>query len=124
MSSETVVFWIFLIVIIAGVAVIIAGMQHRTKVIEMAHRERLAMIERGHQLGAEAHLNPPVARTRATRSGRLLTAGIALVGLGLGLGVLLGFAAGETEIAFGLGGAIAVIGATFIVAAYVVQDPG
>jgi hypothetical protein len=52
-----------------------------------------------------------------------LTAGIAVVGLGLGLGVLLGVAARQPEIALGLGGAVAIVGATFIIAAYVVQDP-
>jgi hypothetical protein len=99
-------------------------MKQRTKVLEMAHRERLARIERGLPIGPEPDLDPAPARTRVARSSRLLTAGIAVVGFGLGLGVLLGFTAGETEIAFGLGGAVAIVGATFIFAAYVVQDPG
>ena len=79
------------------------------------------MIERGvtppGDLGG-AYLERPAAR-----SSRMLSLGIVIVGLGLGLAMLIGFASREPEIAVGVGGAIVVVGAAFIVTALVVHAP-
>ena len=47
MQEQTVVFWLFSFFIAGGVFIIVSAMKYRAKVLEMAHRERLAMIERG-----------------------------------------------------------------------------
>ena len=100
-------------------------MRQRTKVLEMVHRERLAMIERGIVPGSDLDATPvqESARRRSARSNRLLSAGIVIVGLGLGLATLIGFASGAAETAVGVGGAVAIIGAALIVTALVVHRP-
>jgi hypothetical protein len=107
--------------IIGGVVIVVAGMRHRARMMEMAHRERLAMIERG--LTPPPELSAAYQARPAARSNRLLSFGIVIVGLGLGLAMLIGFASREPEIAVGVGGAIVVLGAAFIVTALVVHGP-
>jgi Domain of unknown function (DUF6249) len=109
------------LLVVAGLAVMWMGLQSRRLQLEMQHRERLAMIERGlmpsPELDPEAferHMGrPPVRET--TASGRWRGAGILLIGLGLALVFLLSFAAGEPEIGVGVGGAFIVVGAAFVV---------
>jgi uncharacterized protein DUF6249 len=122
MAVETATALIFGLIVLGGVAIIIAGMRHRARILEMAHRERLAMIERG--LTPPADLTSAYQARPAARSNRLLSFGIVIVGLGLGLAMLIGFASREPEIAVGVGGAIVVLGAAFIVTALVVHGPG
>jgi len=97
MSEETVIFSMFAILVAGGVVVIVSGMRHHGKVLEMAHRERLAMIERGlappPELSSSAY--GPLAQRRAARSTRMLSGGIMTVGLGLGVAMVLGFASRE-----------------------------
>lgn len=121
MSQEAVVFSLFFALIVGGVTVIVAGLRHHGKMMELLHRERLAMIERG--------LVPPIdpsltaygpGSARNARSSRLLSAGIGIVGLGLGVALLLAFAAREPGVAAGVGGGIAAIGAALIVTGYLV----
>jgi hypothetical protein len=120
MGPEAAITLVFGVAVIGGVLVVIAGMRHRARILEMAHRERLAMIERG--------LTPPVDVVQAyrdqpsARGRRLLSAGIVVVGLGLALGMLIAFASREEEIAVGVGGAIAVMGAAFIATALVIRS--
>ena len=98
MSEETVIFSMFAILIAGGVVVIVSGMRHHGKVLEMAHRERLAMIERGLAPPPELSSSPygPLAQQRrAARSTRMLSGGIMTVGLGLGVAMVLGFASRE-----------------------------
>jgi peptidoglycan/LPS O-acetylase OafA/YrhL len=59
-----------------------------------------------------------------SRSNRLLSLGIVVVGLGLALTMLIGFASRDANLAAGIGGAITIIGAAFIVTAYVVHGQG
>ncbi|MGH9176677.1 MAG: hypothetical protein ACRD1H_20070, partial [Vicinamibacterales bacterium] len=103
MSAETSIGLVFGLLIVGGVFIVIAGMRHRTKVLEMVHRERLAMIERGGTpVGDLEALSAAESPTRrSARSNRLLSAGIVIVGLGLGLATLIGFTGGEPEIAVG-----------------------
>ena len=53
-----------------------------------------------------------------------MSGGIVIVGFGLALATVIGFTSREPEIAVGIGGAIAILGAAFIVTAYVrYQEP-
>lgn len=105
--------------IIAGVALMIAAMTNRRKVREMEHRERLAMIDRGLMPSPES--NPPGFDAAAglgdapaaapDRRERYRTAGILLIGFGVGLMCLIGIAGGSPEIGVGIGGAWVSLGA-------------
>jgi hypothetical protein len=119
MQEETVIFWLFSFVIAGGVAIVISAMRYRAKVLEMVHRERLAMIERG--VRPAGSLNAIDSSRPSARSTRMLSGGIVVVGLGLALAMVIGFAGGAPEIAAGIGGAIAILGGAFIVTAYVTQ---
>jgi hypothetical protein len=102
-----------LMTIIAGVVLMMAAMNNRRAIREMEHRERLAMIERGVVPSPESN---PAAFDAATgfsepsmddldRSRRYRTAGVLLIGFGLGLIFVIGVAAGAPEVGWGIGGA-------------------
>ena len=122
MGPEAVIIIVFTVIASCGVLVILASLWLRSRVMEMAHRERLAMIERGlapSEIPPLTYQDPHVRRS--ARSGKLLSAGIVIVGLGLAIAFLIGFASREAEIAVGVGGAIAVLGVSLIVTAIVVR---
>jgi len=109
---------LFVIVVLGGVGIVIAGMKHRAKILEMAHRERLAMIERG--------LTPPPERDpevfdhawhirESTAARRMRSAGVLVMGSGVALGLLISLPGGEPEIGVGVGGAITALGVAFVV---------
>jgi hypothetical protein len=104
--------------IVGGVILIGMAMYQRTKKLEMQHRERLAMIERG--LAPSPETNPGEFGASAYRPGtsRYTSLGIAVVGVGLGLMLLIGVAGGAPDAGVGVGGAIVVLGAAFIVNGY------
>jgi hypothetical protein len=124
--EEVVMIVILVLFVVGGVVLMIAAMHNRRKVREMAHRERLAMIERGlipspetdparfdeaSGLAAEPSGSPrPGARYR--------TLGIEAIGLGVGLAFLIGLAGGSAEVGLGIGGAIAALGAASVVNAH------
>jgi hypothetical protein len=114
------------IFIVGGVGVILMAMHQRTKKFEMQHRERLAMIERG--LAPSPETDPEQFEATFGRPGvsRYTTLGIAIVGIGMGLMLLIGVAGDAPEAGIGVGGAIAVLGAAFIVNGYLQRggDPG
>lgn len=126
MEPEIVVIVVFSLVIFAGFLISFMSLRYRARILEMAHRERLAMIERGLQptdLPPLAHHQDPQLR-RSARSSKLLSAGIFIVGLGLAIAFLIGFASREPEVAVGVGGAIVVLGVSLIVSAMVVRGVG
>ena len=94
-------------------------MRFRSRAMEMAHRERLAMIERG--MAPPGDLGIAYQEKQASRGSKSMSIGIVIMGLGLALAVLIGFASREPEIAIGVGGAIAVVGLAFIVTSIVVH---
>jgi hypothetical protein len=102
--------------IIGGVLVILMGMYQRTKTLEMRHRERLAMIERGLAPGPETD---PEAFEKwqqpARPTSKATSIGVIWIALGLGLMLLIGVTADSPEAAVGVGGAIVVLGIAFIV---------
>ena len=83
MQEETVVFWLFTFVIAGGVFVIVNALKYRAKILEMAHRERLAMIERGLKPTGPL-LDLSSARPARARSSRMMSGGIVIVGFGDG----------------------------------------
>jgi hypothetical protein len=107
------------VVLLAGVLVMWMAMMSRSRLRELEHRERLAMIERG--------LAPPPERDPAAFEGRLLprrasqtavrtrSAGVMLIGVGFALMLLITFTGGGEQIGIGIGGAFAVLGAAFVV---------
>lgn len=118
MSDNGIVLFL-LFTIVAGVVLMIAAMNNRRKVREMEHRERLAMIERGVAPSPETD---PVGFETATGiadgskdgadpSERYRTAGVLLIGFGLGLIFVIGVAAGAPAVGLGIGGAWISLGA-------------
>jgi hypothetical protein len=110
-------FLMALVCLIGGVIIVVVGLQQHTKKLEMRHRERMAMIERG--LVPPPELDPAqfeahVHRPRRSQS-RHTSLGVALVAVGLGVMLIIGFAGGAPGPAIGVGGAIALLGAAFIV---------
>lgn len=107
----------------AGLTVIFAALRYRTKVLELRHAERLAMIERGLMPSPEMSgldLEAPGPPQEAVVRGRSMSLGIIVVGLGIALTFLVGIAGGSLEAGIGLGGAIAILGGAFIVRSLVV----
>lgn len=119
----------FSLLIVAGLVVMWMGLQSRRQQLEMQHRERLAMIERGlvpppelDPEGFERHMGQSRVRETAA-SARWRGAGIMMIGLGLALVFLLTFAAGESRVGVGIGGAFVVLGTAFVVNAMMLTHP-
>lgn len=121
-GDDFAMFLIVLTLVMGGIILVLTAMWRRTKLLEMRHRERLALIERGLVPAPEAD---PAGFDRAWRQSagptqaRMLSGGIVTVGLGLALMCIIGFAGGEGETAVGIGGAVVILGAAFIVNAVV-----
>lgn len=114
--------------ILGGVVLMIVAMNNRRRLIEIAHRERVAMIERGlvpapelDPAGFEAAAGLGPRRTGSAPGERYRTAGVLMIGLGLGLMVLLTFAAGVPDIGIGVGGAWAVLGGALLLNYFLVS---
>jgi hypothetical protein len=106
---------IFSLVVFAGVFIVYMGLRQRSQQLEMLHKERMAMIERGLTPTVDPILGHAVRSVRMGPSSRSMSLGIIVVALGVGLMLMISFAAGAPETALGIGGAIAVIGIAFIV---------
>lgn len=128
MRGNDAMFWFsWVMMIIGGIVIILTAMLRRQKIIEMAHKERLAMIERGMVPPRDSVPDPLTmmlhARTTSTDTrSRMLSGGIVVVAFGLGLMLMIGVAGQSPEAAVGVGGAIAVLGAAFIVIAMVQRN--
>src|SRR5687768_6232321 len=96
----------FAVAMFSDVFLIFVAMRQRAEMFERVHRERMAMIERGHV--------PPVEPVRRM-STRALSLGIIVVGFGLALMVIVSIAGGSPEAGVGVGGAIVILGLAFIV---------
>ena len=118
MSDNGIVLFL-LFTIVAGVVLMVAAMNNRRKMREMEHRERLAMIERGVAPSPETDPAGFEAATGfadgpkddADVSQRYRTAGVLLMGFGLGLIFVIGVAAGAPAVGLGIGGAWISLGA-------------
>lgn len=126
MGQEWLVFIGLMATMLAGVFLILSAIRHRAHSLEMAHRERMAMIEKGvvpspelnpgHRAWSGLPALPPqsgyIDHAGAHRS---LTLGIVIVAIGLGFMSIIGFAAETPNVALGIGGAIVIVGAAFVV---------
>jgi hypothetical protein len=111
--------------LVAGLSVIFAALRYRTKMLELRHAERLAMIERGLVPPPEMSgldVEPSGRSQEAVVRGRSMSLGIIVVGFGLALAFLVGIAGGSFESGIGVGGAIAILGGAFIVRSLVVRQ--
>lgn len=109
---------VFVLVVFAGVLIVFMGLRQRSQQLEMQHKERMAMIERGMVPGPEDILGQGGQRVVASRAGfstRSMSLGIIVVAIGLGLMSIISIAGESPETGVGVGGAIAIIGAAFIV---------
>ena len=102
---------------VVGAVLIMVAMRQRSLTLEMKHRERMAMIEKGivpepgrdpaaFEMWQQQHERPP---------SRAMSVGIMIVALGLAFMVLVGFAGEEPGAGIGVGGAIVIVGLAFIV---------
>jgi len=112
---------IFILGMFSGVFIIYMGLRQRTLQLEMQHRERMAMIERG-----QIPLSDPEALhvrriPNVGPSSRYLSGGIIVVGLGLALATIISIAGESPEAGVGVGGAIAILGGAFIVRSIIVR---
>ena len=112
------------IVVISGLVVTIAGMRQRTRMLEMQHRERLAMIEKG--LLPPPELDPAGfaqggwhEKRQSTTAVRMQSVGIIVIGFGLAIATVISVASEEPTVGIGVGGAIAILGVAFVVNALV-----
>ena len=99
MSEPEVAVSIVALVILSGVGLMVAAMMNRRRFREMEHQERLAMIERGLLPSPESDPAGFDAGSRLSAGPdagiRYRTAGVLMMGFGLGLLVLLTFTAGR-----------------------------
>jgi hypothetical protein len=118
MSTDDIIFSLVpLFLILAGVVIVVAAMRYRAKVLELVHRERVAMIERGMM---PTELEPAALESQRLRGAagvrtRSFSLGIVVVGLGFALMSAVGIAGQAPQEGVGVGGAIVIIGAAFIV---------
>jgi hypothetical protein len=116
---------VFVIGMFAGVFIVYLGLRQRSQQLEMRHRERMAMIERGQipLSDASGGLHARRMNGAVPPSSRSLSLGIVVVGLGLALMTIISIAGESPEVGIGVGGAIAILGAAFIVRSVLVPPP-
>ena len=126
MQPEELFASVFVLVVFSGVFIVYMGLRQRSQQLEMQHRERMAMIERG-QIPLEEPASPHrMGRGAALGAGtsRPLSLGIVVVGIGLALMSIISVAGGNPEVGVGVGGAVAILGAAFIVRSLVIRPEG
>ncbi|HUQ86236.1 MAG TPA: hypothetical protein VM096_01675 [Vicinamibacterales bacterium] len=113
---------VFVLGMFSGVFIIYMGLRQRSQQLEMLHRERMAMIERGQIPLSEPHDYDRHANAHGgAPSSRSLSVGIIIVGLGLAIMTIISVAAASPEVGIGVGGAIAILGGAFIARSLVVR---
>jgi hypothetical protein len=122
MQSEELFAMVFILGIFAGVFIIFLGLRQRSQQLEMHHRERMAMIERGQIPLSEPPEYSRVRRASGAPASRSLSVGIIVVGLGLALATIISIAGENPEGGIGVGGAIAILGGAFIVRSLIVRE--
>ena len=125
MQAQELFALVFVIGMFSGVLIVVMGLKQRSLQLEMRHRERMAMIERGQIPLAEPTGSASSAQrldATAARSSRSLSLGIIVVGLGLAMMTIIGIAGDSAEVGVGVGGAVAILGGAFIVRSLVVSS--
>lgn len=119
-TLQGLIVFMFVIILVGGFVLAITSFIFRQRLRELAIKERIAMVEKG--LVPSPELDPArfetlvgMRRPANSRAERYRSAGVIIMGLGVAMVVLLAFAAGATKVAFGVGGALTVLGlAAFI----------
>jgi uncharacterized membrane protein HdeD (DUF308 family) len=106
---------VFVLVVFSGVFIVFLGLRQRSQQLELVHKERMAMIERGLTPTVDPILGHAVRTVRTGPSSRSMSLGIIVIALGLGLMLMIAFAADAPETAVGVGGAITIVGIAFVV---------
>ena len=109
---------VFSVGMFCGVFVIFLAMRQRSELLERQHRERMAMIEKGQIPLPDQNV---VIRRGSGASSRALSIGIIVVGIGLALMTIISIASEAPNAGIGIGGAVVILGASFIVRAIVVR---
>lgn len=122
MTPEELFASVFVLVVLSGVFIVVMGLRQRSQQLEMQHRERMAMIERGMVPAPEFTPGRGPRHPVNMAGSRGLSLGIVIVAFGLGLMTLISIAAESPEVGVGVGGAIAILGAAFIVRAIVMRS--
>ena len=105
----------FAALVAGGFVLIFVMVRGRARLQELAIKERIALIEKGLVPSPESDPERFDSMVRGRRpadpkGARYKTAGVMLMGLGGGMLLLIGFAAGTPQVGFGVGGGIAVVG--------------
>jgi hypothetical protein len=114
MQAEELLAIVFSLVILSGVFIVVMGLRQRSLQLEMRHKERMAMIERGLTPTREALSLPPADGRASAAASRWMTLGIVIVAVGMGLATVISVAGESPEVGLGIGGGIAIVGAAFI----------
>jgi hypothetical protein len=115
--DERFTFLIPLAAVIGGVLIAVIRMQHINRLRELQYKERIARIEKGLAPPPEAdpaRFEEAMALASGGRAERFRSAGVTLIGLGVGLALLIAFAGGAFEAGIGVGGAFVALGAALV----------
>ena len=121
MQEEVIILIVAMVFVLSAVALLITAMNNRRRLREMQHRERIAMIEKG--LIPSPEMDPgrfeasggPGAPVSARRPGeRFRTAGVAMIGIGLAMAMLISFTGGAVDVGIGVGGAWVMLGGAML----------
>jgi hypothetical protein len=116
MDIEELFAMVFTIGMFSGVIVIYMAMRQRALQMEMLHRERMAMIEKGQvPLELPPHRMPGVVSGTPEAGMRSISLGIVVIAIGLGLMSIVAIASEAVSVGVGIGGAIMIVGAAFVV---------
>jgi hypothetical protein len=121
MQPEELFSTVFVVAMFCGVFIIFMGLRQRSQQLEMRHRERMAMIERGQVPSSDSRDFGRRIAPREGGSSMAMSLGIMIIGLGLALTFIIGIAGDSPEVGVGIGGAIAIVGGAFIVRSLVVR---
>jgi hypothetical protein len=100
--------------IIGGIAIGAYAMYLRARARQMAHQERLVMIERG-------MVPPPEPVRDIPAAARWVRSGVIMTFLGLGLALMIGFSSDGNAVrqAIGVGGMLVLLGLGFFLIGYI-----
>lgn len=112
--------FVFAALILGALGLIALVVRGRQRMRELSIKERIALIEKG--LVPSPETDPArfealvgLSRPTSTAAGRYQSAGVLIMGLGLALACLLGFAGRIPAIGLGVGGGLAILGLAIFV---------